>query len=146
VEPVWSWGILGLILLALEMVTGTFYVLWFGISALVLAVLIFLFPGTPLPLQCLLFAGLALAVLFLWRRYYKKNDPDFTIGQAQGEEIGRIGIVIQEVTPHAYGRIQFTQGLMGSREWMAVADGTIPVGAVAIVTAVEGNTLRIKPQ
>ncbi|MDP2248747.1 MAG: NfeD family protein, partial [Nitrosomonadales bacterium] len=42
-ESTWLWGILGLILLAVEMATGTFYILWFGIAALIgIAVTLFI--------------------------------------------------------------------------------------------------------
>jgi hypothetical protein len=42
------------------------------------------------------------------------------------------------------GKIRFTQGLMGSREWSAVSIHTIEAGTQAKVVAVEGNALRIE--
>lgn len=144
--PVWMWGILGLILLAAEMLSGTFYVLWFGIAALIVATLLWLFPAMPLALQLLLYTFLSLGSLFIWRRYYKKNSADSRVGQSQGDEIGRVGIVVEAVSTVQNGRIQFAQGVMGSREWTAVSDETIEAGSHAIIVAIEGNSLRVKKQ
>ena len=66
-EPIWIWGILGLVLLAAEMATGTLYILWFGIAALCMSAALALFPLMALPLQLLLFAVLALGSLAIWK-------------------------------------------------------------------------------
>lgn len=142
-EVMWAWGALGLILLAVEMGTGTFYVLWFGVAALCLAVTTWLVPEIPYAIQFAIYAAISFGSLMLWKRYYKKTDPDFRVGQAQGEEIGRIGTVTELTSPTQNGSIRFTQGLMGSREWAATSDETIEAGSNATVIAVEGNSLRI---
>jgi len=143
-ESMWVWGVIGLVLLALEMVTVTFYVMWFGVAAIILAVLTWLMPGMSVAVQLFLFAILSIGSLFVWRTYYKKTSSDSRIGQAQGEEIGRVGIIIEPVSATQNGRIQFSQGVMGSREWAAVANEAIEAGTQAEVIAVEGNSLRVK--
>lgn len=143
-EPMWAWAILGIILLAAEiMITGTLYTLWFSISALCVSALLWLFPDTSYAIQFTVFAVLSLGALFIWRRYYKKTDTSYRIGQSQGEEIGRVGVVTVATGPSQTGSIHFTQGLMGSKEWMAVSDTPIEAGSNAAVVAVEGNSLRI---
>ena len=144
IDAMWIWGAIGLILLAVEMATGTFYVLWFGISALSVAIAMWIFPNIPQAIQFAMFAALSISSLAIWRLNYKKTETHSRVGQAQGEEIGRIGTVIEACSPTQNGKIHFTQGLMGSREWAAVADETIEAGSNATVIAVEGNALRIK--
>lgn len=144
-EPMWIWGILGLILIAIEMVSGTFYILWFGISALCMSMALLLFPVMPGPLQFLLFAVLSLSSLAIWKLNYRKS-PDLRVGQSQGDEIGRVGTIIEPVSPKQNGRIKFAQGLMGSREWVAIADVEIDNGDEAVVIGVEGNALRVQPR
>lgn len=144
IEAMWLWGAIGLILLATEMATGTFYVLWFGVAALIVAILTWLAPNMSISVQLFLFAVLSIGSLFVWRTYYKKTSSDSRVGQAQGEEVGRVGTMIEPVNPTQIGRIQFTQGVMGSREWAAVANEAIEAGAQAVVVAVEGNSLRVK--
>lgn len=143
IEPMWVWGALGLILLAVEMVTGTFYILWFGVAALCTSIATWLFPELSHAVQFTIFAVLSLGSLGIWRRYYKKTEVHYRVGQAQGEEIGRIGTVIKATNSTRSGEIRFAQGLMGSREWIALSDEPIEVGVDATVVAVEGNTLRI---
>ncbi len=144
IEPMWIWGVLGIVLLAAEiMITGTVYTLWFSVSALCVALLLWIFPATSYAVQFTVFAVLSLGALAAWRRHYKKTDTDYRVGQSQGEEIGRTGIVTEAANPTQNGVIQFTQGLMGSKEWTAVSDEYIAAGSHATVVAVEGNALRI---
>jgi membrane protein implicated in regulation of membrane protease activity len=143
-EPVWMWGILGLVLLAIEMATGTFYILWFGVSALCMCVAVWLFPIMPAAMQVFMFAALSIGSLAIWKLNYK-SKLNLRVGQSQGEEIGRIGTIILPVSAKQNGRIQFPQGVMGSREWAAIADENIEVGADAVIISAEGNALRVKP-
>lgn len=144
IEPMWIWGALGLVLLAVEMATGTFYVLWFGVAALCVAIAMMLFPNIPQAVQFAMYAVLSLGSLAIWKFNYKKTETHSRVGQAQGEEIGRVGTVIETCSATQNGKIRFTQGLMGSREWPAVANQTIETGSNARVVAVEGNALRIE--
>lgn len=142
----WAWGILGLVLLATEMTTGTFYMLWFGIAGLILCGVVTLSPGLSLPIQLLIYAMASLVLLLLGKQFFKRSAPtDLKVGQSHGDEIGRIGTIIETVSPDQLGRIKFTQGLMGSREWRVASDVHIDEGQQAYVVAVEGNSLRVAP-
>lgn len=143
-EPIWIWGILGLILLAVEMATGTFYILWFGVAALCMTVVLTLFPAMPIALQLFMFALLSLGSLVIWKLTYKKTASHLRTGQSQGDEIGRVGTITETVSARQNGRIIFAQGVMGSREWVAIADEEIETGVDAIITSVEGNALRVR--
>lgn len=138
-----DWGALGLVLIGVEMATGTFYVLWFGVAALCVTIAMWLFPNMPNALQYVMFAALSLGSLAIWRLNYKKTSTNSRVGQSQGEEIGRIGTVIETCSATKSGKISFTQGVMGSREWVAISNETIEIGGNAKVVAVEGNELRI---
>lgn len=144
IEAMWIWGAIGLILLAAEMATGTIYLLWFGISALSVAIATWLFPNLALALQFVMFAALSISSLAIWKVNYKKTETHSRVGQSQGEEIGRVGEVMVACGPNVRGSIQFAISLMGSREWPVVADKNIAAGSSAAVVAVEGNTLRIQ--
>ncbi|MGJ8619837.1 MAG: NfeD family protein [Methylophilaceae bacterium] len=144
IEAMWVWGALGLILLSVEMAIGTFDILWFGVAALCVAVMMWLFPNTPHAVQYTIFAALSLTSLAVWRLYYKKTETHSRIGQSQGEEIGRVGTIIEVCSATQNGKIKFAQGLMGAREWPAVSNENISVGTEATVVAVEGNALRVK--
>ena len=144
IDGMWVWGAIGLVLLAVEMTTGTFYVLWFGIAALCTAIAVWMFPNTPHALQFVMFAALAISSLAIWKLNYKKTETHSRVGQAQGEEIGRVGTVFEACGPNQNGKIRFTQGLMGAKEWAAISNQTISKNTEARVVAVEGNMLRIE--
>jgi membrane protein implicated in regulation of membrane protease activity len=144
-ESTWLWGILGLILLAVEMATGTFYILWFGVAALIVSFTLLLFPEIHAGLQLFIFAALSLGSLAVWKFFYKKSsDGDLKIGQSQGDEVGRVGTIIEAVSRKQNGRIQFAQGVMGSREWAAISQEDLEVGAEAEITAIIGNAVSVK--
>lgn len=144
-DVMWVWGALGLALLAAEMATGTMYLLWFGISALCMLFAVWLAPDLSYAMQFLMFSALSIISLAIWKLNYKKTETHSRVGQAQGEEIGRVGTIMKACGPQQTGSIEFTQGVMGSREWAAVSDVTIEQGQQAKVVAVEGNTLRVTP-
>lgn len=131
-------------LLAIEMATGTFYILWFGISALCVAGALIIMPELVVSVQLVMFAALSLSSLAIWRLNYKKHASNFRVGQSQGEEIGRTGTISEAVSPKQNGKISFAQGVMGSREWAAIADEEIAAGEEAVIVRVEGNSLRVQ--
>jgi inner membrane protein len=142
-DAVWIWGIFGLVLLSAELATGTLYILWFGLAALIISALLWLFPGISLAAQLLLFAGLSLSTLLIWKKF-ERSQPASRLGQAQGEEIGRTGQIVVAVSPEQCGRIRFTQGVMGSKEWTAISSQPLALGEEAEITSIEGNALRVK--
>lgn len=143
-QPVWAWAILGVLLLGGEMLTGTFYILWFGIASLCVALLLYLFPETSLAMQLLSFSILSLVSLGVWKFKYAQQALPSRVGQSRGDAIGKVGRVKEVVSPQQLGRVVFTIPVMGSREWTAVSDSDLAVGAEVEVTAIEGNYLRIK--
>jgi inner membrane protein len=64
----WHWLLLGLVLTALEMAaSGGFYIVFFGVAAVIVALLVLLDVGGPLWLQMLLFSVLSVASLMFFR-------------------------------------------------------------------------------
>jgi membrane protein implicated in regulation of membrane protease activity len=143
-QPLWNWAILGVVLLGIEMLTGTFYILWFGIAALCVALLTALFPTTSLAMQLLAFSVLALTSLAVWRSKYKQLAPHSRVGQSRDDTIGKRGKITVAVSSEQNGTIAFTVPVMSSREWTAISDERIAAGEEAEVIAVEGNFLRVR--
>ncbi len=143
-QPIWIWAILGLLLLSIELLSGTFYILWFGISALCVALMLAVYPEAPLPMQLLGFSVMSLTALAVWRRKYGMQGQGSRVGQSRDDTIGKIGRITAEVSPVRNGSIAFTVPVMSSREWTAISDETLAVGEMAEVVGIEGNFLRIK--
>jgi membrane protein implicated in regulation of membrane protease activity len=71
----WNWIILGAILLALEVLAPGAFMMWFGLSALVVGVISFVWSGLSWEWQGVAFAVIAVAMIPLWRRL--ANKPEF---------------------------------------------------------------------
>jgi len=143
-EPVWGWAILGMILLGVEMLSSTFYILWFGIAALCVALVLFAFPATSFALQLLIFSMLSLVSLGIWKLKYQREALSLRVGQSHGEAIGETGQITETVSAQQLGRITFTLPVMGSRDWVIVSDDTIEAGSGAEIVGIEGNYLRVR--
>jgi len=143
-QPIWIWAILGLVLLSIELLTGTFYILWFGISALIVALVLAIYPDASHSAQLLIFSVMSLSTLAVWRHRYKTQQPGSRIGQSSDDTIGKTGLITTEVSRTHNGTISFTVPVMSSREWTVISEETIASGEEAEVVSIEGNYLRVK--
>lgn len=144
-EPMWIWAMIGFALLATEIAVGTMDIIWFGLGALCVAMIVALFPEMDTGAQVTIFAILSFGALLVWKRYFQQDDVNSKIGQAQGDEVGKVGTITKACSPTQNGKITFKQGIMGSREWVAIADVEIAKGQPAKIVAIEGNALRVTP-
>lgn len=143
-DAIWAWAALGLLLIVVEIGTSTFYALWFGLAAFVMALVAWLFPDTPFAVQLGGFALLSFSAVIVWRLNYTYTEPGSRIGQSKGDEIGRVGTIIAPCSATQNGTIRFTQGVMASREWVAFSNAPLEIGDFARIVAVEGNALRVE--
>ena len=65
------WMIIGFILLVLEVLTGTSYILWPAAAALIVGVIVFVVPVLGWSMQFLLFSILTSLLLYLGHRYLR---------------------------------------------------------------------------
>ena len=69
----WTWWIIGVLLVILEITApGTFF-LWMGISAGIVGVTLYIIPELAWELQLIMFAILSIATILVSRRYLQKN-------------------------------------------------------------------------
>lgn len=71
---IWYWAAITLILGIVELVTGTVYLLWLGVSALLTLLITFIFPEISLNIQAALFAMLGIVGTSLWFIRNKKQS------------------------------------------------------------------------
>src|ERR1700681_2708042 len=71
----WKWIILGAILLALELAAPGAFMMWLGLSAVLVGLISFVWTDMSSPLQGVGFAAFAVASIPLWRRFAHKVDP-----------------------------------------------------------------------
>lgn len=139
----WHWLALGLALLLLEMLGTAGYLLWLGVSA-VLVGLVMSFLPLNWSLQWLTFAVFSLFTTWLWWRYQHKKDRTGdkarTLNKRTEQLIGQICILDQPV-PVGPGRMR-----LGDSTWSVRSDVALNAGTLVEVVAVDGIILVIKPK
>ena len=135
----WHWIILGLVLIAAEvMVPGAFF-LWVGIATLILGGITFLFPLTSVAIQLVLFGVLSLLTTIVGRKVMR-NISEGTqplLLNRRGQQF--VGELIALDAPIVNGQAHVT---VGDSKWR-VKGPDLPVGTVVKVVGVDGNMLIV---
>ncbi|MCU5771955.1 NfeD family protein [Erwiniaceae bacterium BAC15a-03b] len=141
-HPHWFWLTLGGLLLAAEMLGTSGYLLWSGISAVLVGLLVWLLPLS-WEWQGGIFALLIMVSALLWFRWMQRRDRKQTPSTLNKRGSQMIGLHLTLQTPlvNGLGHVK-----IGDSSWRVQADNDLPAGSEVIVTAVEGITLRISPR
>jgi len=137
-----AWIILGVVFLVLEVAAPGLISLFFGIAALVVALLTWLFPAFLTPtVQWLLFSVFSVVSLLLLRKTLKKI---FVGDKAPSAEIdfdfvGKSATVVEAVQANKPGRVEFR-----GCSWAAESDEELPVGTTVRICTKENITLFVK--
>lgn len=139
----WHWAVFGLALVLAELIIPAFFVIWFGLGSLLVALLLFIAPSLSLTAQLALWTLASLAMVFLWFKVFKPGAHKTRIGTADGDVIGEIGLLVGAVAPFQRGKVRFQRPVLGAEEWVCMAEDTIPAGERVKVVAVEGSFLKV---
>ena len=137
----WHWEALGLGLIALEMFVSTFFLIWFGLGALLTGLAAVLLPLS-FTTQILVWTTASAGMVAAWLKYFKSPDRTGS-GQAKEGVLGVTGLVTRPVTETGEGEILFQRPVLGADRWPVVADAPIAAGERARVVDVLGQTLKI---
>ena len=137
----WIWLVAGVLLLAGEMSTGTFFMLPFALGAFAAAVLAFLGIGIAGQLVvCLVVSAVAFAA---FRPIAKKLDQT---GQTEGigalRLVNESGVVLADIPADDAGMVR-----IGREEWRAVSESGQPIaeGTAVRIVDVEGTRVIVTP-
>jgi len=136
----WSWLVLGLGLLVLELVVPAMFFLWLGVSALVTALVLYLFPEISWQVQFLLFSVLSVASILLSRRFFsnKQIDTELPNLNRRGQQyVGRVFTLVEPIT-NGYGKIS-----VDDSQWR-VTGPALEKGAKVKVTAARGSVFEVE--
>ena len=139
----WAWIVGGIALIVAELAIPSFFVIWFGLGALLVGLLMLALPDLSLTAQLATWTVASLAMVVLWFRVFKPSFQKTRIGTAAGEAIGEIGLLVSAVAPFERGKVRFQRPVLGSEEWVCVADSPIAAGERVKVITVEGSFLTV---
>ncbi len=144
-EP-WHWFALGILLILSELILPAFAALWFGIAAVIVSILYWLFPSMSFTFQIVCWIVLSIICTVVWFKFVKPLSTDKTkAGLSREATIGQIGMVIQTGLHHEQILVRFPMPVLGSDEWNCRSLSPVQVGDRVRVTDILGNDLVVQP-
>ena len=140
----WHWFALGGVLLILEILTPTFYLMWPGIAALVVGLVKLAIPDLPWQMALTIFGVMSVVATIVWQSLYKR-----------GRESDNAGDINQRTRRYVGRRAVVAEGFRGGRgpillddtRWQAISEGggDLGAGSAVEITGSDGVTLRVRP-
>lgn len=140
----WHWLVFGLFLVVVELgAAGGFYVIFFGIAAILVGLLASVGTADSIGVQLILFSVLSVASLLLFRDSLVKRFQGDPQSPQIDQLVGEIAIVTEDLHPGGVGKVE----LRGTN-WSARASTVdlLPRGTRCRVTSVDGLTLSVEPE
>lgn len=145
----WAWIILGFLLTLAELLTpGGFYLIFFGIGALIVGLTNLAGPQLPAWFQWLLFSALSVAsVVFLRKplvdRFSARGSESTAPTVDTDRLVGEVAIASEAIAAGAVGRVE-----MRGAAWKACNRGAqnLNSGQRCVVERIEGLTLDVHAQ
>ncbi len=141
VIPAMYWVVCAFILAIIEIFTLTFASLWFGVSALFVALFSFLYPSliSSWKVQVMVWLIISICIMIYWFKIWqpaqeivKKNK-----GIRNGKLINEQGIITNPPTKIQSGTIRFHVPISGASEWKCRPKGFEEINFGDIVTVVD---------
>jgi len=137
----WHWLILGVVLLILEILLPATFFLWSGVSALVVGLVLAVFPSIGWETQFILFGSLSIVSIALWRKY-QHNNPTQTdrpvLNRRAEQYIGRT-FTLESDIDNGIGVV-----IIDDTRWR-VRGPDLSAGNKVKVTAVDASHLIVEP-
>ena len=139
-QPFWIWLAIGVLLLAVEAMFSTEWLLWPAVSAGVVAVMTAAGVRLELPVEVAVFAVLTVIATLLSRRLISKANPDGPdINDRDSRLVGQRARVV-ETFVSGRGRV-----FISGAEWPAEIVGEAPIeGQDVVVMRVNGSLLTVQ--
>ena len=141
----WHWLVFGMALIIAEIFIPSFTILWFGLGAILVAVIILIFPNLAISWQLFIWAIASCLFTLLWFKLFKPLMKDRTKAGISREAIlGESGQVIKLPGQENRGIVRFTTPLLGTDEWPFICEQELAIGDRVMVQDISGNTLIVK--
>lgn len=139
----WYWAVAGMVLIMLELVVPSFFILWFGLGALLVAAVMALFELS-ITMQIVLWSISSICMVTLWFRYFKRDRHKTLIGTSAGDVIGEAGLLTRAVAPFEMGVVRFQRPILGADQWPCMAQESLQAGDRVVIISVKGNYLNVR--
>ena len=139
----WHWIVLGLCLSIAELAIPAFFIIWFGIGAIGVGLLLQIFPALSIATQLIVWAIVSSILVGVWFRYLRPRTVT-AVGTSAANVIGEVGILVSDLGPNSRGQVRFQKPVLGSDLWECYADANLKAGDRVRIVAVEGNFIKVE--
>jgi len=137
------WIVLGVVLVIAEIVTGTTYILWPAIAALLVGFLAFFIPLFGWEMQFLLFFLISGVLLLVGHKFVRPQMKGGEVSDLNDRATAMVGLRVRAVDDFELGQGRVE---VGDTQWRArVRDGNPKAGDELQVKSVDGTTLNVDP-
>ncbi len=138
----WHWWALAVLLVAVEVLVPSTFLLWPGLSAVAVGGIVLVFPDLDWRLQLLAFAVLAVATSVGWQLWLRKHPTvtDQPLLNVRGQSYVGRRVRLDQDLADGRGRIR-----IDDTSWSAVSEdgSTIAAGETVEVTGADSATLEV---
>lgn len=138
----WHWAVAGIIAILAELAVPAFVLVWFGLGALLVALIVAL-ADIGLTAQLAAWLAVSLAFVALWFKVFRQDRHKTRIGMSDADVTGEIGLLARDVAPFEKGEVRFQKPILGTDSWPCIADEAIKAGERVRVVDVEGSFLKV---
>jgi len=137
------WIILGIVLIAGEIVIPSLIIIWFGIAALIVGGVDYMF-DTSFTNELFLWTILSALLLGGWLRFFKRDQIVSSVGQSEGEYKDTPGVITEDLKDGRF-RAHFELPVLGDRVWIVETQSaeTLRVGDHVKVSRVYGQIIKV---
>ena len=130
------------ILLILEMNTGTFFMLGLGVAAIIVGI-IDTFIDISFTLELSIWMLLSILAIAAWFKWFR--EPPITESGQSNYRLDTLGIVMEDIQPHSRGKVTFDTPVLGNTSWHAISKVDIDKDTRVQIVQINGQLIEVEP-
>ena len=136
----WHWIVLGIVLLTMEVFTGTFILLGLGLSGIIVGIIDVIYPIS-LNMELTIWMILSLLSFVLWFKYMKDNSIEYS-GQSN-YSLETLGVVEENITANGRGKVRFDMPVLGTTLWTATSKESLEPNSRVKIIEIKGQLIEV---
>jgi len=137
----WNWWVIAVFLIGIEVFAPGAVFLWMGIAAGIVGFVLLAFPETNWQIQLLIFAGVSLASIWIWRYFlrdrFARPESGRMLNRRGASYVGRT-FTLKEPIVDGSGLLH-----VDDSRWKVEGDD-MPAGTKVKVTGIDGTVLKVE--
>jgi len=124
------------------MSTGTFFILGLAISAILVGIIDALF-GTSFTAELAIWILLSILTIAAWFKWFR--EPPVTDSGQSNYRLDTLGTVLEEIHPHARGKVTFDTPVLGNTSWHATSKVDLDKNTRVKIVEINGQLIEVEP-